>query len=103
MCLNFYRPVEVSGLLILDDDDEDDEAAAGGAAGEGGEGGKVLSACAAAAAGDVEKSSDSAFSRYTGSTQTIQPSPAGYSRAASDLLRWLPVPPDHGGQDYEVR
>ena len=61
MCLNFYRPVEVSGLLILDDDD-DDEAAGG--AGEGGDGGKVLSACAAAAAGDVEKSSDSAFSRY---------------------------------------
>ena len=65
MCLNFYRPVEVSGLLILDDDDEDDEAA-GGAAVEGGEAGKVHSACAATAAGDVEKSSDSAFSRYTG-------------------------------------
>ena len=59
MCLNFYRPVEVSGLLILDDDEDD-----GAGTGQGGEGDKVLSACAAAA-GDVEKSSDSAFSRYS--------------------------------------
>ena len=66
VCLNFYRPVEVSGLLILDDDDDE-------ADGEGS--GKVLgegSGCAAAlAAGDVEKSSDSAFSRYASLTHLM--------------------------------
>ena len=58
VCLNFYRPVEVSGLIILDDDDGEADGESKDGPGLG-----VGSGCAAAAAlGDEEKSADSAFS-----------------------------------------